>query len=146
MDVHDAAEKILRTVHDDVNGRLYWSSFVEQQTSGLTDSAAAEIRGIYNKALIILTDEQMCRKVTNNIVELAQKGIDANGDYRRYLKKKKTTNTLERLRRIAPIASFIIVLITFIINFIIKKNNEKHAAQRAKAAQTTPVKPTGKGK
>lgn len=143
MDVHDAAEKILQTVHDDINGRLYWSSFVEQQISGLTDAAAAEIRGIYNKALIILTEEQLCRKVTNNVIELAQKGIDANGDYRRYIKKKKTTHTLERLRRIAPIASFIIVLLTFIINFIIKKTAEKHAAQRARTTQS-PFKGSGK--
>jgi len=138
MDVHDAAERILRAVHDDVNGRIYWSAFMEGQTSGLTDSAAAEIRGIYNKALIILIDEQLCRKVANNIIELAQKGIDANGDYRKFVKKKKTTHTLERLRRIAPIASFIIVLISFIINMIIKKTAEKHAAQKAKMIQTAP--------
>ena len=138
MDVHDAAERILRAVHDDVNGRIYWSAFMESQTSGLTDSAAAEIRGMYNKALIVLIDEQLCRKVANNIIELAQKGIDANGDYRRFVKKKKTAHTLERLRRIAPIASFIIVLISFVINFIIKKNKEKRDAPKAKTVQTAP--------
>ena len=135
MDVHDAAEKILKAVHDDLNGRVYWAEFMENQTHGLTDNAVAEIRGIYNKALIILIDENLCRKVANNIIELAQKGIDANGDYRKFLKKKNTTTILEKLRRIAPIASFIIVLISFIIG-LLKKNADKHAAQKAKTVQT----------
>ncbi|HXP48534.1 MAG TPA: hypothetical protein VN922_01205 [Bacteroidia bacterium] len=135
MDVHDAAENILKAVHDDLNGRVYWAEFMENQTHGLTDSAVAEVRGIYNKALIILIDENLCRKVGNNIIELAQKGIDANGDYKKYLKKKNTTTILEKLRRIAPIASFIIVLISFIIG-LLKKNADKHAAQKAKTVQT----------
>jgi hypothetical protein len=138
MNVHDAAENILKSVHDDLNGRLYWSEFMEKQLAGYNDAAAAELKGTYNKALIILIDENLCRKVANNIIELAQKGIDANGDYKKFAKKKKTANTLERLRRIAPIASFIIVLISFIINFIIKKTAEKHAAQKAKTMQVAP--------
>jgi len=144
MDVHEAAQKILKAVHSDINGRLYWTSFIEEQTGGRNDSAAAELRGTFNKALIVLIDEGLCRKVANNIVELAQKGIDADGDYTRYFKKKKTTIILEKLRRIAPIASFIIILITFIINFIIKKNTEKHAAQKAKAGQVKDVKDPAK--
>jgi hypothetical protein len=57
-----------------------------------------------------------------------------HGDYKKFHKKKKTTQVLERLRRIAPIASFIIVLIGFIIG-IFKKNSANHAAQKVKAAQ-----------
>ncbi|MGP8217227.1 MAG: hypothetical protein ACLQQ4_16780 [Bacteroidia bacterium] len=136
MDVHGAAEKILKAVHDDLNGRLYWSNFLEEQSAGHSEHEAARLKGTFNKALIILIDENLCRKVANNIIELAQKGIEANGDYQKYLKKKKTRTLLEKLRRIAPIASFIIVLISFIINFIIKKTAEKHAAQKAKSMQT----------
>jgi hypothetical protein len=135
MEIHDAAEAILKSVHDDINGRLAWSKFLDEKSIGYNDDAAAEIRGVYSKALIVLIDEGLCHKVPDtDIVELATKGIEMHGDYKKFHKKKKTTQVLERLRRIAPIASFIIVLIGFIIG-IFKKNSANHAAQKVKAAQ-----------
>ncbi|HXB11147.1 MAG TPA: hypothetical protein VNZ45_04100 [Bacteroidia bacterium] len=136
MDIYEASDKILRRVHYDLEGKLDWPAFIKEQTTGFNDDVANEIRGTYSRALIILTDEGMCRKVPgSDIVELAQKGIEVEGDFKKYLKKKKTTHTLEKLRRIAPIISAIIVIISFIITMMKKNSNkEKVAAQKA---QTT---------
>ena len=138
MDIYEASDKILRRVHYDLEGKLNWTDFIKEQTTGFNEDAANEIRGTYSRALIILTDEGMCRKVPNtDIVELAQKGIEVQGDFKKYLKKKKTTHTLERLRRIAPIISAIIVIISFIITMMKKNANKEKAAQKA---QTTKAK------
>jgi len=144
MEIHDAADIILRTVHADVNGRLVWSKFIDEKSTGFNDDAAAEMRGKYTKALIILIDEGLCHKVADtDTIELATKGIEVKGDYKKFSKKKKTTQVLDRLRRIAPIASFIIVLVTFIIGMM-KKNAANHAAQKVKAAQVKDAKSGGK--
>lgn len=130
MEVHDAAEILLKAVHNDLHGRLEWSKFIEERTLGLNDSAAAELRGTYSRALIVLIDEGLCHKIADtDIIELAQKGIAAKGDYKKFLRKKNTTVLLEKLRRIAPILSFIVVLISFIITML-KKHNAKQAAAR----------------
>jgi len=144
MDVHDAAEILLKTIHDDVNGRVVWSKFLDEKSAGYSERGASEIRGAYARALIILTDEKLCHKVPNSdIVEIAQKGISANGDYQKYLKKTKTTIVLEKLRRIAPIASFIIVLISFIITMM-KKNAANKAAKAPTTIKAKDTKSTGK--
>jgi len=136
MDIHTASEIVLRMVHEDVEGKLVWSEFLKHQTEGYNDRTANEIRGAYAKALIILIDEGLCRKDYNSdIVQLAQKGIEADGNFRKYIKKKKTRNTLEKLRRIAPIVSAIIVIISFIITIMKKNSDNKKAA--AKKAPTT---------
>jgi hypothetical protein len=137
MDVHEAAQKVLTAIHYDINGRLVWSKYLAQQTVGFNDDAAYEIKGLFNRALIILIDEDLCRRTADNdIIELTQKGIDANGDYNKHYKKKSTRVFLEKARRVAPILSFIIVLISFIIG-LLKKNHDDHVAQKAKTAQTT---------
>jgi hypothetical protein len=128
MDIHEASGIILRTVHEDLEGKLYWSAFLQKKTMGYGDQAANEIRGTYSKALIILIDEGLCKKLPGtDIVELGQKGIEANGDFRKYLKKKKTIVTLEKIRRVAPIVSMVIVIISFIITMI-TRNAKKNAA------------------
>jgi hypothetical protein len=144
MDVHDAAEILLKTIHDDVNGRITWSKLLDEKSDGYEERGASEIRGSYSRALIILTDMELCRKVPNSdIIEIAQKGIDANGDYQKFLKKKKTTVVLEKLRRIAPIASFIIVLISFLITMM-KKSAANKAAKAPTTVKAKDTKSTGK--
>jgi hypothetical protein len=141
MDIHDASGIILRMVHEDLEGKLVWSAFIQKQTTGYNDQTANELKGTYYKALIILIDEGLCHKIPNSdIVELAQKGIEAKGDFHKYFKKKKTRNTLEKLRRIAPIVSAIIVIISFIIT-IVTKNAKKSAAQKAATQKTQPAAP-----
>jgi hypothetical protein len=137
MEILTASEIILRMVHDDLEGKLVWSAFLKQQTQGYNDRAAIELKGVYSKALIILIDEDLVHKDLNSdIVQLSKKGIEASGDFRRYIKKKKTTNTLEKLRRIAPIVSAIIVIISFIIT-IMKKNADNKKAAGKQKQQTT---------
>lgn len=144
MEIHDAAEILLKTIHDDLNGRIVWSKFLDEKSDGYGERGASEIRGSYSRALIILLDEELCHKVPNSdIIEIAQKGIAANGDYAKYLKKKKTTVVLEKLRRIAPIASFVIVLISFIVTML-KKNAANHAAKAPTAIKAKDSKNTGK--
>lgn len=139
MEVYEAAQKVLTAVHYDINGRLTWSKFLEQQTIGYNENAAWEIKGTFNKALIVLIDEDLCRRTADNdVIELTQKGIDAEGDFMRHYKKKNTRVFLEKLRRIAPILSFIIVLISFIIGLLKKNANEK-AALKAKTQQVKGV-------
>ena len=93
-----------------------------------------------------MLDEGLCSRLPNSdIVRLAKKGIDAKGDFKKYLKKAKTISFLEKARRIAPIVSMIIVIITFLITFL-KKNadNKKAARQRAAITNTNkaiPAKP-----
>lgn len=140
MDIYDASDKILRRVHYDLEGKLLWSNFIKEETTGYNDEKAYELKGIYARALIILIDEGLCRKTQNGeIVELAHKGIEYKGDFKRYLRKKKTTVLLEKLRRIAPIVSAIIVIITFIITMI-KKNATKQKATAAKAQSSPKTK------
>lgn len=140
MEIHQASEQILKRVHQDLEGKLVWSVFIEEQTTGYNEAMVTELKGIYAKALIILTDEGLCHKVPNtDIVELGQKGIEYKGDYNKFIKKKKTVTTLEKLRRVAPIVSAIIVIISFIITMITR--NAKKASETRKAAHTTIVKP-----
>ena len=137
MNVREAAQKVLLAIHYDINGRLVWSKYLEQQCIGFNDDASNEIKGVFNRALIILIDEDLCRRTADSdIIELTQKGIDAEGDFQKHYKKKNTRVFLEKLRRIAPILSFIIVLISFIWG-ILKKNANNHAAQKAKTAQNS---------
>ena len=144
MDIYEACDKILRRVHYDLEGKLVWSEFIKEQITGYNIDTANEIKGTYTRALIILTDEGMCRRLPNtDIVELAQKGIEVKGDFKKYLKKKKTTHTLEKLRRIAPIVSAIIVIISFIITMM-KKNANKVAAQKTQTT-TKPKDSRGNG-
>jgi hypothetical protein len=146
MEVREAAQKVLTALHYDINGRLTWSRYLEQQTVGYNDSAAFEIKGTFNKALIVLIDEDLARRTAenNDIIEITQKGIDAEGDFMRHHKKKSTRVFLEKARRIAPILSFIIVLISFIIG-LLKKNASDKAKLKAKTTQTTKdAKPKGK--
>jgi len=140
MDIYAASDKILRRVHYDLEGKLVWSSFIAEQTTGYNDDKANELKGIYARALIILIDEGLCRRAPgSDIVELAHKGIEFKGDFKKYLRKKKTTNMLERLRRIAPIISAIIVIITFVITMM-KKNANKEKAASQKVQTNTKVK------
>lgn len=124
MEVTQAAEIILRAVHDDINGSIIFSDFLAHQTKGYDARTSVEIQGIYNKALLVLLDEGLChRGVSADIIELGQKGIDCNGNYRRHIKKRDTRNFLERTRRILPIFSFVFVVLGFYITYIKKKNN-----------------------
>ncbi len=139
MDIYDASDKILRRVHYDNEGKLVWSDFITEQTTGYNEDKANELKGIYAKALLILTDEGLCRKSPgSDVVELAHKGIECKGDFKKYLRKKKTTVILDRMRRIAPIISAIIVIITFIITMM-KKNasKERAAAQKTQSGAKT---------
>lgn len=140
MDIYDASDKILRTVHCDLEGKLVWSNFIKAQTTGYNEDTASELKGIYARALIILIDEGLCRKAQgSDFVELAHKGIEYKGDFKKYLRKRKTTAILDRLRRIAPIVSAIIVIITFVITMI-KKNANKEKAAAKKVQATVKVK------
>ena len=139
MDIYEASDKILRRVHYDLEGKLAWSSFVTEQTTGYNEDKANELKGTYARALIILIDEGLCRKAPgSDIVELAHKGIEFKGDFKKYLRKKKTTNTLDKLRRIAPIVSAIIVIITFIITMMKKNANKEKAAVQKTQTNTKP--------
>jgi hypothetical protein len=144
MEIHDAAEILLKTIHDDLNGRIVWAKFLDEKSAGYGERGASEIRGSYSRALIVLIDEELCHKVPNSdIIEIAQKGIGIKGDYLKYVKKKKTTVVLEKLRRIAPIASFIIVLVSFIITMM-KKNAANKAAKAPTTIKAKDSKSTGK--
>ncbi len=130
MEVHHAAEIILKAVHDDINGRIVFSDFLANQTDGYDTKTSVEIQGIYNKALLVLMDEGLCHRGTNpDIIELGQKGVDYKGDYRKYLKKKKTTLGLEKTRRILPIFTFLLAAIGFYITYIKTSNNRKEKAK-----------------
>lgn len=140
MDIKEASGIILKTVHESIEGSIVWSEFLQSRTSGYNEQAATQLKATYSRALIILMDEGLCHKVPNtDIIELGQKGIEYKGDYNKFIKKKKTVTTLEKLRRIAPIVSAIIVIISFIITIITR--NAKKASEARKAAHTTVVKP-----
>jgi len=130
MEVYQAAEIILKAVHDDMNGSIVFSEFLAHQTKGYDARTAVEIQGIYNKALLMLLDEGLChRGISADIIELGQKGIDCKGNYRKHIKKRDTRNFLEKTRRILPIFSFVFVVLGFYITYIKKKsNNERKRA------------------
>lgn len=135
MEVHEAAEILLKAVHDDMNGRIVFSDFLAHQIQGYNDRTSAEIIGLYNKALLVLIDEGLSHRGPGaDIIELGQKGIDCRGDYRKYLKKKHTRNFLEKTRRILPIFSFFFVVLGFYFTYIRKTSNDRKA--KAKIAQS----------
>lgn len=125
MEVYQAAEILLRAIHDDLNGSIVFSDFVAHQVKGYDTRTSVEIQGIYNKALLILIDEGLCHRsgISADIIELGQKGIDCKGNYKRHVKKRDTRNFLEKTRRILPIFSFVFVVIGFYITYIKKKHN-----------------------
>ncbi len=128
MEVHQAAEIILKAVHDDINGRIDFLDFLANQTEGYSEYTAIEIQGIYNKALLVLMDEGLCHRGVNpNIIELGQKGVDSKGNYKKYLKKKKTTLGLEKTRRILPIFTFLLAAIGFYITYMKTTSNSRKA-------------------
>lgn len=130
MQVYQAAEIILKAVHDDINGSILFSDFLSHQIQGYDDRTKIELQGIYNKALLILLDEGLChRGVSADIIELGQKGIDCGGNYKKYIKKRDTRNFLEKTRRILPIFSFVFVAAGFYITYIKKKNNNERKAK-----------------
>lgn len=135
MDVYQAAEILLKAVHDDINGSISFADFLAHQTKGYNDYTKTELQGIYNKALLVLIDEGLCHRGVNpDTIELGQKGIDSKGDYKKHVKKRNTRNFLERMRRILPIPSFIIVAVGFYITYIKKKDiNERN--MKAKVEQ-----------
>jgi hypothetical protein len=146
MEVNQAAEIILRAVHDDMNGSIVFSQFLAHQTKGYDARTSVEIQGIYNKALLVLLDEGLChRGISADIIELGQKGIDCKGNYRRHIKKRDTRNFLEKTRRILPIFSFVFVVLGFYITYIKKKSNnerkkatiEQHRRDSVQARQRT---------
>jgi len=126
MEVYEAAEILLKAIHDDINGTIVFSDFLAYQTQGYDARTAVELTGIYNKALLILIDEGLChRGVGADIIELGQKGLEHKGNYRKYIKQRDTRNLLEKIRRILPIFSFIFVVLGFYITYIKKKNNNE---------------------
>jgi len=126
MEVNQAADILLKAVHDDINGSIVFSDFVAHQTQGYNDRTAVELQGIYNKALLVLIDEGLCHRGVNpDVIELGQKGIDCKGDYKRHVKKRDTRNLLEKIRRILPIFSFVFVVVGFYITYIKKKTNDE---------------------
>jgi hypothetical protein len=134
MEVHQAAEILLKAVHDDINGRIYFSDFLANQTEGYSEPVAVEIQGIYNKALLVLIDEGLChRGAGGDIIELGQKGVDSKGNYKRFLKKKKTTQGLEKTRRILPIFTFLLAAIGFYITYMKTTSNSRK--EKAKIIQ-----------
>lgn len=135
MEVYQAAEILLKAVHDDMNGSILFSDFLAHQTKGYDDRTSVELQGIYNKALLVLIDEGLCHRGSPaDVIELGQKGIACKGNYKKYLKKKNTATFLEKARRIAPILSFVFVVIGFYITYIKKKHiNERN--MRAKVEQ-----------
>jgi hypothetical protein len=139
MTIHEASALILKTVHDSVEGSISWADFLRSRTMGYNEQAANEVRGTFTRALFILIDEGLCQKPQNSdSVRLTNKAIEYSGDFETYFKKKKTRVTLEKLRRIAPIISAIIVIISFIITMV-TRNAKKNAAQQ-KPATTAPSK------
>jgi hypothetical protein len=126
MEVYEAAEILLKAVHDDINGTIVFSDFVAHQTKGLNEITSAELYGIYNKALLVLLDEGLCHRGHDpDIIELGQKGIESKGDYKKHLKKRNTRNTLEKIRRILPIFTFIFAVIGFYLTYLRKTNNDR---------------------
>jgi hypothetical protein len=141
MEVNDAAEILLKACHDDMNGRIIFSDFLENQTEGMDSYTSARVRGIYNKALLVLTDEGLCHRISgSDVVEIGQKGIAHKGDYRKHLKKRKTVQILDRARRIAPILSFVIVLVSFIITIMKKNSNTQKARAKAEMVKKDSLK------
>jgi hypothetical protein len=131
MEVNEAAEILLKAVHDDINGRIVFSDFLTHQTQGYDERIKVQLTGIYNKALLVLLDEGLChRGVSADIIELGQKGIDCKGNYKKYLKKKNTRNFLEKTRRILPIISFVLFLIGFYITYLKKTSNARKVKAR----------------
>jgi len=133
MEVYQAAEIILRAVHDDMNGSIVFSDFLAHQVKGYDERTSVELQGIYNKALLILIDEGLCHRGTSpDIIELGQKGMDSKGNFRKYVKKRDTRNFLEKTRRILPIFSFFFVVLGFYFTYIKKKDNNE---RRIKATE-----------
>ncbi len=136
MEVHHAAEIILKAVHDDINGRIVFSDFLNNQTEGLDAHTSVELQGIYNKALLVLMDEGLCHRGVNaDIIELGQKGIEYKGNYKKYLKKKKTTLGLEKTRRILPIFTFLLAVIGFYITYMKTTSNSRKAKAKIMQAR-----------
>lgn len=126
MEVYQAAEIILKAVHDDMNGSILFSDFLAHQIQGYDERTSVELQGIYNKALLVLIDEGLChRGVSPDVIELGQKGIDCKGNYKKHVKKRDTRNFLEKTRRILPIFSFVFVVLGFYITYIKKKNSNE---------------------
>jgi hypothetical protein len=135
MEVYQAAEILLKAVHDDINGRIIFSGFLQHQTQGYDERTKVQLMGIYNKALLLLIDEGLChRGISADIIELGQKGIDSKGNYKKFVKKKKTRNFLEKTRRILPIISFVLFLIGFYITYLKKTSNARKV--KARTAQS----------
>jgi hypothetical protein len=131
MNVHEAAEILLKAVHDDLNGTIVFSHFLAHQTEGYDERTSAEIIGLYNKALLVLIDEGLAHRGPKpDVIELGQKGVDSNGNYKKFLKKKHTANFLERARRIFPILTFALALIGFCITYLHKTNNDRKMKAR----------------
>jgi hypothetical protein len=134
MEVNTAAEIVLRAVHDDINGSIVFSEFVAHQIQGYDSRTTVDLQGIYKKALLVLIDEGLChRGMTADIIELGQKGIDCDGNYRKYVKKRDARNLLERIRRILPIFTFALAAIGFYITYMKKTSNERQ--KKAKVEQ-----------
>jgi len=128
MQVNEAAEILLKAVHDDINGRIVFSDFLAHQIQGYDDRTSVEIIGLYNKALLVLIDEGLSHRGPGaDIIELGQKGIEYKGDYKKYIKKKYTRNFLEKTRRILPIFSFFFVVLGFYFTYMKKTSNERKA-------------------
>ncbi len=134
MQVDEAAEILLKAVHDDMNGRIVFSDFLAHQTQGYSERTAVELIGIYNKALLVLIDEGLSHRGPGaDIIELGQKGVEFKGDYKKYIKKKYTRNFLEKTRRILPIGTFLLAAIGFYLTYLKKASNERKA--KANVAQ-----------
>ena len=135
MDVHQAAEILLKSVYEDMNGRISFSDFLAHQTQGYNQATSLEIQGIYNKALFVLIDAGLCHRGTNpDMIELGQKGLEHKGNYKKYLSKKNTAGFLDKARRIAPILSFVFVALGFYFTYLKKQSNERKA--KAKITQS----------
>lgn len=131
MEVYEAAEILLKAVHDDINGRIVFSEFLAHQTKGYDARTTVELMGIYNKALLVLIDEGLChRGMSPDIIELGQKGVDSRGNYKKHVRKRNTRNFLEKTRRILPIFSFVFVVLGFYITYIKKTSNARKAKAR----------------
>jgi len=134
MEVNQAAEIILRAVHDDINGSIIFSDFVAHQIQGYDSRTVVDLQGIYKKALLVLIDEGLChRGMTADIIELGQKGIDCDGNYLKYVKKRDARNLLEKIRRILPIFTFALAAVGFYITYMKKTSNDRK--QKANIAQ-----------
>jgi hypothetical protein len=131
MKVYQAAEILLKAVHDDVNASISFSDFVSHQTKGYDDRTMLELQTIYKKALLVLIDEGVCHRGFNaDTIELGQKGMDTQGDFKKYLRKRNIRNLLEKIRRILPIPSFIFVVLGFYFTYIkTKKTSDERKAR-----------------